>query len=94
MYDVSVSSYERYTIRGNEDDKESKPRTMYGLPYQIPSMRRRGSVITYCSLWPDGSATVSTACPTCLTMMFPAEKEVFCALWPRSVRPWLGFEMW
>lgn len=73
---------------------EESDSSMYGLPYHIPSMRRRGSVITYSSLPPSGSPTVSTAWPTCLTMMFPAAKLVFCALWPVSSSFRDGFEMW
>ena len=67
--------------------------SMYGEPYQRPSMRRRGSVMRNSSLAPPGRSTVRTACPICFTMMLPPEKLVFCAECPWSVRPFEGLVM-
>lgn len=41
--------------------------SMYGLPYHSPSIRSRGSVITYVSFVPSPSSTLSVACPICFT---------------------------
>lgn len=53
--------------------------SMYGEPYQRPSIRRRGRVIRNSSLPPPSRSTVKMACPICLTMMLPPEKLVFWA---------------
>lgn len=51
--------------------------SIYGLPYQSPSILSLGNVMIYSSLVPSGRSTVSEACPICFTMMEPPV-EVFC----------------